>query len=367
MALPFIDGLNQVLRGLVPSNNAGGFIDPQEALAAQRQGQLGLGAGLLGAAGPNRMPVSFGQALSAASLQSNAMQNSAIDSAMKRQLLGSEIYRNVTANHETGINSRFRSPMMTQGGHAVTFDGQTGRAVYADTGQPWDGSKDPLNKVQIVTAPDGSMSTVNLASIMGQSGPSQPGAPAQPGAQPQQAGAPAAVPPPSPVRPLVTTDQALAGAQAKAQAQASGTTTGTKVAQASFDLPKIQQTVNQTIAKLEQLKAHPGLPYITGVASKLPIVPNTDQAAANALANQVGGRAFLDAYTASLRGSGQISNIEGEKGTQAIARLDRAQNIKDYQKALDDFEELVKADLSTAQQQAGKPGASNDPLGIRKP
>jgi hypothetical protein len=363
MALPFIDGLNQVLRGLVPSNNAGGFIDPQEALAAQRQGQLGLGAGLLGAAGPNRMPVSFGQALSAASLQSNAMQNSAIDDAMKRRLVASQTAKNLFPP-ETGINSRFRSPLMTVSNRAITFDGQTGQAVYADTRQPWDGTKDPLNKIQIVESPDGSKQQVQL----GTGGIPSPGASTAPAGQ-TAPGPQGAVPPmPAPgVRPVITSDQALAGAKAKAEAQASGTTTGTKVAQANFDLPKIQQTVNQTVAKLEQLKAHPGLPYITGVASKLPIVPNTDQAAANALANQVGGRAFLDAYTASLRGSGQISNIEGEKGTQAIARLDRAQNIKDYQKALDDFEELVKADLSTAQQQAGKPGASNDPLGIRKP
>jgi hypothetical protein len=348
--------VNSILNGLVPMNYAGGLVSPDEALAAQRQGQLGLGATLLQAAGPSPYPVSAGQGFGAALMRAQAAQNGAIDDSLKRQLVSSEVFKNLGANHETGINSRFRTPLMTVSNRAVTFDGQTGRAIYADTGQPWDGAKDPLNKIQIVEAPDGSKQQVQLGT----------GGIPEPGASSAAPGAPPVAPAPG-VRPVVTTDQALAGAQARAQAQAVGTTTGTKVAGANFDLPKIQQTVNQTIAKLEQLKNHPGLPYITGMASKLPIVPSTDQAAANALANQIGGRAFLDAYTASLRGSGQISNIEGEKGTQAIARLDRAQNMKDYQKALDDFEDLVKADLSTAQQQAGKSGASNDPLGIRRP
>jgi hypothetical protein len=72
-------------------NNAGGLLGPQDTLAAQQQGLLGLGTGLLSAGGPSRYPISFGQAASGAALQSNAMQNNAIDSTLKRQLVASEI------------------------------------------------------------------------------------------------------------------------------------------------------------------------------------------------------------------------------------------------------------------------------------
>lgn len=102
MALPFLDNLNSILSGVAPMNYGGGLINPMDAQAAQRQGQLGLGAGLLGAAGPNPRPVSFGQALSGAMLQSNAMQNNSIDDAMKRQLLASEAYKNLAAAQLAG-------------------------------------------------------------------------------------------------------------------------------------------------------------------------------------------------------------------------------------------------------------------------
>jgi hypothetical protein len=90
--MAFSDTLQQLFSRLAPMNNAGGLLGPQDALAAQQQGLLGLGTGLLSAGGPSRYPISFGQAASGAALQSNAMQNNAIDSALKRQLVASEIY-----------------------------------------------------------------------------------------------------------------------------------------------------------------------------------------------------------------------------------------------------------------------------------
>jgi hypothetical protein len=84
-------GINSLFSNLTPNNDAGGLLNAQDALAARQRGQLGLGAGLLSAAGPSPYPISFGQALSGAALQSNAMQNNAIDDALKRKLVASEI------------------------------------------------------------------------------------------------------------------------------------------------------------------------------------------------------------------------------------------------------------------------------------
>jgi hypothetical protein len=88
------------LWGLMPYDNSDQLLSPQEALSVQRQGNLGLGAGLLAAAGPSANPISFGQALSSGLMQGQALQNNAVDSMLKRQLVAQEIQKNRLANQQ---------------------------------------------------------------------------------------------------------------------------------------------------------------------------------------------------------------------------------------------------------------------------
>jgi hypothetical protein len=90
------------LFGWTPYNDASGLVSPEDARIAQQQGQLGIGAGLLSAAGPSPYPTSVGQGLSAALLQGRGLQNSALDSVLKRQLVASEAAQNIaTVQHLT--------------------------------------------------------------------------------------------------------------------------------------------------------------------------------------------------------------------------------------------------------------------------
>lgn len=357
----FGQNVNSILSGLAPMNYAGGLLSPDEALAAQRQAQLTQGATMLQAAGPSPYPVSLGQGFGSALMRAQAAQSGAIDDTLKRKLVASEIMQKLQPHLQPGANSRYVLAGFTKSGQPVQIDRSGGPPIIATTGQPYtDTQNDPIVKYTLEQGPAGDYFGVDTMGL-GRGSATAPVGPPAPGS-PQ---VPPQATPSGPVAPITSRDQALADTQAKSSAQATGTTTGTKTAQAQFDLPRIEQTVNQTIAKIEELKNHPGLPYIVGAASYAPIVAGTSQAAADALAKQIGGKAFLEAYTASLRGSGQISNIEGEKGTAATARLDRAQNMKDFRAALDDYESLVKNDLETARKQANKPGAGNDPLGIR--
>lgn len=147
--------------------------------------------------------------------------------------------------------------------------------------------------------------------------------------------------------------------------------------EAQFDLGRVEQNVTQALGDIQKLRNHEGLPYITGWASKLPIVPDTPMAAADALAKQVQGQTFLQAYQ-TLKGGGQITEAEGAKAESAIARLARAQSTEDYQAALDDLSSVLEAGLERARQKAGRQGpgsqpspqptlqpSSNDPLGLR--
>ena len=86
--------------------------------------------------------------------------------------------------------------------------------------------------------------------------------------------------------------------------------------------------------------------------------------------NQLKGKAFLAAFE-SLKGGGQITEIEGQKAEQAISRLNLAMSEKDYKDALQDLRQVVEQGLQRAKDQWGripKPESatsSNDPLGIR--
>ena len=58
------------------------------------------------------------------------------------------------------------------------------------------------------------------------------------------------------------------------------------------------------------------------------------------VADQLGGKAFLQAFE-SLKGGGQITEVEGKKATDAIARLNRAQSDSEYEVALNDLRGVV--------------------------
>lgn len=114
---------------------------------------------------------------------------------------------------------------------------------------------------------------------------------------------------------------------------------------------------DQGITVIDQLIKDPGLGKITGFYSKMPIIPSTDMARADALAKQLEGQAFLQAFQ-SLKGGGAITNVEGEKASAAIARLNRAQSTKDYVDALKDLKSVMQSTKSRAESGAAYAPAS---------
>lgn len=156
---------------------------------------------------------------------------------------------------------------------------------------------------------------------------------------------------------LTTAQQEAQGQGTVAGGKAAAVETGTKTAGAAFDLPRIKQNVDTAKADIQKLREHPGLGMITGLSSKLPIIPGTAQASADALAQQVQGQTFLQAFN-QLRGGGSITETEGNKATQAIGRLGRAQSKADYQAALDDLTDVLDKGYARAQQQSGVAGGN---------
>jgi hypothetical protein len=95
------------------------------------------------------------------------------------------------------------------------------------------------------------------------------------------------------------------------------------------------------IANIDAILNDPGLPYATGAdswRSRVPIFPEAYRVGTRM--DQLEGQAFLQAFE-SLKGAGQITEIEGQKATQAIGRLDRAQREEDYRAALMELREIL--------------------------
>lgn len=114
---------------------------------------------------------------------------------------------------------------------------------------------------------------------------------------------------------------------------------------------------------LDMALKHPGLPTATGMQGTLDprnYLPGTDATNFRSVLDQIKGSAFMQAYQ-NLKGGGQITEVEGKKATDAIARLNTAQSTPEFVKALKEFKEVIDAGRSRlvgASQGAGPRGWS---------
>lgn len=153
--------------------------------------------------------------------------------------------------------------------------------------------------------------------------------------------------------------------EAEARAAQTAATTTAKVgaentAGAVAGLPQVEANAQQAISDLEQLKNAKGLGALYGLNSLIPIVPGTEQANAFALLEKVQGRAFLQAFE-TLKGGGQITEVEGKKATSAITSLtERRQTKASAIAAINDLQSIIKRGLDRARTKAKVQSGGND-------
>lgn len=88
-----------------------------------------------------------------------------------------------------------------------------------------------------------------------------------------------------------------------------------------------------------------GVPYLSNIHG-------TDTASFRTLYESLKGQAFLDAFQ-KLKGSGQITEIEGQKATDALLKLNNAQNEKDFIKYAREFQENLQRGMELSKYKAG--------------
>jgi GH24 family phage-related lysozyme (muramidase) len=138
-------------------------------------------------------------------------------------------------------------------------------------------------------------------------------------------------------------------ATAKARQQAIGKGQG----EARLALPAAVSRAGETVGILEKLRAHPGLDAGTGATSLIASrVPGSDAYDFEQLRQQAQGTAFLTAI-GEMRGTGAISNVEGEAATQAVGRMKSAQSKEAFLEALGDYERVVRTGVINTYRNAG--------------
>jgi hypothetical protein len=168
------------------------------------------------------------------------------------------------------------------------------------------------------------------------------------------------------VRP--TTMAAAAGAPAAAPTSfRAAPTTDAQIKQAAAKeaLPGAVEAAELTLAQLEEMVGsknlgvqrdpskmipeHPGFQSAVG-GTLYPLAgyfSGTDTSDFNKRLEQVKGGAFLKAYE-TLKGTGQITEKEGEKATAAITRMDTAQSEKEFILAAKEFKSIIESAIERA-------------------
>jgi hypothetical protein len=126
-------------------------------------------------------------------------------------------------------------------------------------------------------------------------------------------------------------------------------------------LPQIITKSDQTLGLINQALNHPGRATATGASSTFDprnYAPGTDARDFQVLLDQLKGQTFLEAFQ-SLKGGGAITQVEGTKAEQAIARLNTAQSDQAFEQALRELAEVAQS----AKQRAIDAAGGGAPLG----
>lgn len=114
-------------------------------------------------------------------------------------------------------------------------------------------------------------------------------------------------------------------------------------------------------ATIDGILNDPAFDTATGILSLTQKVPGTGQYRFGTRVKQLEGQAFLQAFE-SLKGAGQITEIEGTKATQAIGRLDSSQSPDDFRQALTELNDILKVasgrPIGWSEQKSATPNAT---------
>lgn len=142
----------------------------------------------------------------------------------------------------------------------------------------------------------------------------------------------------------------------KSMQMSQGRVSGKAVGDAAAGLPNAIAGARDTLDTLRMVRNHSGMADALGPIDSLkpPILQSKDAIGFNAAADQIQGQTFLQGYQ-QLKGAGVITDFEGGKAEDSLARLNRSQTPEQYKAALDDFQGIVARGMARQYERAGQP------------
>lgn len=143
---------------------------------------------------------------------------------------------------------------------------------------------------------------------------------------------------------------AIAGAKTGAQTEAKSTT------ERRLAAPQAIAQGEQTVQLVDDLLKSPGFKTAVGASRLLGVqnIPGTSAKDFDVRLDQLKGQQFLQAFE-SLKGGGQITEVEGKKATDAISRMNAASSEAEFTKAAREFQSVIKLGIDRAKKNQGAP------------
>ena len=136
---------------------------------------------------------------------------------------------------------------------------------------------------------------------------------------------------------------------------------GKTISQAKANLPKVESASKFVLGHVDSILNHPGRPWSTGLLSLSQTIRGTKQADFRNRLAQIGGASFLTAFE-TLKGGGQITEVEGQKATAAVNRMKDSTSDEEFNAAAKDFKDVVTSALQNARDLAsGKTLSAQEP------
>jgi hypothetical protein len=140
--------------------------------------------------------------------------------------------------------------------------------------------------------------------------------------------------------------------QRQAEARAAGAETGKQTATAKLNFGTIVDKAGRATALIDSMLSHPGFISAVGGSSYIPSIRGGDAYNYERKLDELKGKMFLEAYE-SLRGTGNITEIEGKKATDAMNDLDIGQSEEAHKKSLETIKEIIISGMKRAADKAG--------------
>ena len=140
----------------------------------------------------------------------------------------------------------------------------------------------------------------------------------------------------------------VAGAKAGATTEAKART------EAKLMAPQAIAQADETVKLIDDLLKAPGLKQAVGASrlTGMQNIPGTKAKDFDIRLAQLKGKQFLQAFE-SLKGGGAITEVEGKKATDAIARMDASGSEEEFIKASKEFQEIIREGAKRAKAMAG--------------